>query len=366
MVEVSGCPTTCMHCWALGRSYRAMPIEDAAFVLDELARFCGQRGLDYATYPMHEVTAHPAAPDMIRLFAPHLGEAYDPILTPGTPLATRPDWAEVMTAAKQCGAHALWVAFHGYGAEHDRRLNRPGAFEETCLAVRRARQCGLGAGANVFLTKPCLWDFDRLVGVLLDLEVEMFNITIAGFTPTARGRRYEALRPDLDDLLPVAQRVLDESYLLRDQWSSLEVHTEASWVRRARDGSWPAAEMTYCTSAYHQLVCRPNLDLHTGTTGIYRRRHGNLRRDGAEAVLERALADGPISQEQLYFPGPAPSICDLAALGGDADSTAIHFDAGSVRYRWLDRWTPFVTMAKQQVRAEAPRATSSQVNSRRD
>jgi hypothetical protein len=89
MVEVSGCPTTCMHCWALGRSYRAMPIEDAAFVLEELARFCGQRGLDYATYPMHEVTAHPAAPDMIRLFAPHLGEAYDPILTPGTPLATR-------------------------------------------------------------------------------------------------------------------------------------------------------------------------------------------------------------------------------------------------------------------------------------
>jgi len=34
------------------------------------------------------------------------------------------------------GTHALWVAFHGYGAEHDRQLNRPGAFEETCLAVR--------------------------------------------------------------------------------------------------------------------------------------------------------------------------------------------------------------------------------------
>src|SRR5215470_8995155 len=59
MVEVSGYPTTCMHCWALGRNYRAMPIEDAAFFLDELSRFCGERGLGYATYPMHEVTAHP-------------------------------------------------------------------------------------------------------------------------------------------------------------------------------------------------------------------------------------------------------------------------------------------------------------------
>jgi hypothetical protein len=35
MAEVSGCPTSCMHCWALGRSYRPMPIEDAAFFLDE-------------------------------------------------------------------------------------------------------------------------------------------------------------------------------------------------------------------------------------------------------------------------------------------------------------------------------------------
>ena len=62
-----------------------------------------------------------------------------------------------------------------------------------------------------------------------------------------------------------------------------------------------------------------------------------MRRDGAQAVLERGLADGPISQKQLYFPGPVPSIPDLASLAGDADSMAIHFDAGSVFYRWLDR-----------------------------
>jgi hypothetical protein len=184
-----------MHCWALGRNYGAMPIEDAAFFPDELSSFCSERGLDYTTYPMHEVTAHPSAPDMIRLFAPHLGQAYDPILTPGTPLASRPDWA--------------------------------------------------------------------------------------------------------------------------------------AWVRRARDGSWP--ETGYWTSPRYQLVCRSNLDLHTGTTGIYRRRHG------AQAVLERALADGPISQEQLYFPGLAPPAADLAARAGDADSTTIYFDAASVRYRWLDR-----------------------------
>jgi hypothetical protein len=32
----------------------------------------------------------------------------------------------------------------------------------------------------------------------------------------------------LDDLLPIARRVLDESLLGREEWSSLESHTEAA------------------------------------------------------------------------------------------------------------------------------------------
>ncbi|MGH7733149.1 MAG: hypothetical protein ACREOE_05450 [Gemmatimonadales bacterium] len=47
------------------------------------------------------------------------------------------------------------------------------------------------------------------------------------------------------------------------------------------------------------------------------------------------LFDGKL--EQLYFPGPALSISDRAALAGDADGTAIYFDAIFVRCRWLDR-----------------------------
>jgi hypothetical protein len=239
-----------MHCWALGRNYRPMPIEDAAFFLGELSTFCSERGLGYATYPMHEVTAHPDAPDMIRLFAPHLGEAYDPILTPGTPLASRQDWAEIVTAAKQCGAHALWVAFHGYGAEHDRQLNRPGAFAETCLAVRRAQECGLATGANVFLTKPALRDFDRLLSVLLDLRLDSPNITVAGYTPSARGRRYEALRPELGDLLPIAPRVLDESALVRDGTAAPQ--PSRSFRGRSWDGS---AANDYRLGSRYPLSC---------------------------------------------------------------------------------------------------------------
>jgi hypothetical protein len=332
LVEVSGCPTTCMHCWALGGDYGAMPIEDAAFVLEELGRFCREREVDYYAYPMHEVTAHPDAPDVIRLFAPHLGEPYDPMLTPGTPLASRDDWEEIVAAAKECGARSLHVAFHGFGAEHDRQLNRPGAFEETCLAVRRAQDSGLGTGANVFLTKPGLRDFDRLLDALLDLRLGGMSIAPAVYTPTSRGRLYEALRPELDDLEPIAERVLQATGNRRDVWTDLPSYTEAAWVERALGDDWPEDP-----PEPQRLVCRPNLDLFTGTTGVYRRRHGNLRRDGAQAVLERALEDGFVSDEALYFSQEGPPNDELASKWTDPDGTRVYFESRSVRYCWLDR-----------------------------
>jgi hypothetical protein len=169
----------------------------------------------------------------------------------------------------------------------------------------------------------------------LSCPVLLFRLEVMQCLQVAQQVRPAPGMQGIGDLLPITQHVLKESLHHREAWSSLEAYTEAAWVRRARDGNWP--ETGYWTSPRHQLVCKPDLDLHTGTTGIYRRRHGNMRRDGARAVLKRGLADGPVTQEQLYFPGPAPSISELATLAGDAGSMAIHFDAASVRYLWLDR-----------------------------
>ena len=33
MTAVMGCPTVRQHCWAMGRGYGAMPLEDISFVL---------------------------------------------------------------------------------------------------------------------------------------------------------------------------------------------------------------------------------------------------------------------------------------------------------------------------------------------
>jgi hypothetical protein len=87
-----------------------------------------------------------------------------------------------------------------------------------------------------------------------------------------------------------------------------------------------------------ELVCRPDLDLYTGLAGWYRQRHGNLRADGPDVVLGRALQQGGRHFEALWFgPDPLPSVAEQAARHADRGGQRVHFSADSVRYLWLDR-----------------------------
>jgi hypothetical protein len=341
-VEVVGCPTVCRHCWAQGMPYPAMPVADVAWVLEQAHRFCDDHGLGFGAYPMHELAAHPQAAELLRLFADHVGAAeFEPLSTTGVPLAVRQDWPELLAAAASLGTTTVWVAFHGLGVEHDRQVNRPGAFAETCLAIQRVHAVGLRAGCNVFLTTANAEQAERLLGALGRLEVDEMAWEPATYYPTPRGRRNERLRPRPKDLLPLADRICQLSPLHGEAWANLAGHTEAAWVARALAGDWPSqlAELEPRHSDQGlPLVCRPDLELHTGTAGRYRERHGNLRTDGGQAVLGRALEQGGRSVDALWFgPDPLSSVAELAARHGEGTGQGVHFTETSVRYLWLDR-----------------------------
>jgi hypothetical protein len=289
---------------------------------------------------LHELAAHPQAVELLRLFADHVGAAeFEPLATTGVPLATRQDWQQLLAAAARVGTTTIWVAFHGIGTEHDRQVNRTGAFTQTCLAVQRAHAVGLRAGANVFLTTANAGQAERLLGVLQRLEIDQMWWGPATYYPTARGRRNERLRPALSELLPLADRIRTLSPFDHHVWANLEAHTEAAWGRRALAGHWPS--FTRHAGEVLELVCRPNLDLHTGTAGWYRQRHGNLHTDGPQAALADALEEGGRSFEALWFgPDSLPSVAELAARHGDPDGPGVHFSADSVRSLWLDRAQP--------------------------
>jgi hypothetical protein len=337
LIEVVGCPTVCRHCWAQGTPYGAMSLGEVGTVLEEARRFCAERGLAFGAYPMHELAAHPQAAELLRLFADYVGAAeFEPLTTTGVPLATRKDWRQLIAAAVELGTTTVWVAFHGIGTEHDRQVNRSGAWAETCLAIQRVHAVGLRAGCNVFVTTTNAAQAGRLLGALERLEVDAMSWEPATSYPTARGRRNERLRPALSDLLPIADQVRQHSLFHHEAWANLAAHTEAAWRNRAMAGDWPTWKRH--DGEVLELVCRANLDLHLGTAGRYSKRFGNLGTDGAHLVFGRALAHGTGSADALWFgPGPLLEPAELAARHGDQRGQGIHFSADSARYLWLDR-----------------------------
>lgn len=247
----------------------------------------------------------------------------------------------MLAAAAELGTTSVWVAFHGIGVEHDQQVDRPGAYAETCLAIQRVHAVGLRVGCTVFVTKPNAPQAERLLGALQRLEIDGMSWEPATYYPTARGRRNERLRPEFAELLPLATPIRALSPFHHDAWANLEAHTEAAWARRALAGDWPPelAEMEPRHDDQGlRLVCRPGLELRTGSAGLDRERHGNLRTDGAQIVFGRALQRGGWSTDALWFGlDPLPPVGELAARHGDRTGQGVHFTEASVRYLWLDR-----------------------------
>jgi hypothetical protein len=331
-----------MHCWARGAAYNALPLRNVAMVLEAGRQVCAAHDIEFAPFPMHEAAAHPDAPRLIEMFATASREpVFEPFVTTGVPLATRDDWPAVLDAAHKTGSTTLWTHIHGIGETHDRNMNRAGAFDEMCVAIERAKSMRFRAGCNVFVTKDNIPQVNEMMDTLARLNMDESLWEIASYTPHARMRQYEAIRPTLEDVLPVAERIASITHWPHHKafWQpeNLVEHTEASFARRALvepdDATWLVAP----DPSLIQLVCRPSLDLHRGVAGAYGNLHGNLHDDDAGA-FERAVAHANTAESSLYFNTlHFPSIKTLAQNNGDVAGQKIHFNADSIAGYWLDK-----------------------------
>jgi hypothetical protein len=313
-----------------------MPLADVAWVLNEVRGFCQARGLTIDGYPMHEVAAHPQAAQVMRLFHDLWGLVEEPVPTTGVPLVSGGGAREFLETLRQLGTSTLWFAVHGAGEVHDRAVLRQGAYRESLRAMRLAREAGMRAGCNLFLTKENIHQFERMVADLQDAGVQEIAPDVYSFVPNARGRASEPLRLEWPGVEPILPKLgaIPETALWRQFWYELPIrHTEAWYVSLALSGEWPIEPVDRLI----WLVCRPNLDIFRGVAGRYVRRYGNLRRDGSERVLGRAVADGAASDDELRFtPEQTRPVGELAAAFGRPDSQRIHMHAASMRRWWLD------------------------------
>jgi hypothetical protein len=301
-IEVVGCPTVCRHCWAQGVPYPAMPVADVAWVLEETHRFCEATGSALAPT---RCTSWPATPRRRSCCGCSPTTSARPSSSRCRPPGSR--WPSARTGSSCWRPPPAWARPRSgwpataSGSSTTGRSTGPAPGSRPAWPSQRAHAVGLRAGCNVFVTTANIGQAERLLGALGRLEVDQMAWEPATYYPTPRGRRSERLRPQLVDLLPVADRICQRSRFHGDAWANPQAYTEAAWVARALAGDWPpqlAEVEPHASSQGLPLVCRPGLELHTGVAGRYRERHGNLRADGGQAVLRRALeqADGPSTQ----------------------------------------------------------------------
>jgi sulfatase maturation enzyme AslB (radical SAM superfamily) len=234
------------------------------------------------------------------------------------------------------GTSTLWFAFHGAGTTHDRAVQRQGAYHESLRAVELAQQAGMRAGCNLFVTNESLPQVEQIVADLQRAGIEEIIPCLYAFLPNARGHYSERVRsiwPQAEEFVKLLDTI-PETANWRRFWHELpHKHTEAWYVQQALAGTWPTEPELRAI----WLVCRPNLDVYRGWAGYYRQRYGNLRRDGVDVVLSRAMADGPRSADEIWLTGEQQaSIWELAARFGQQKSQRIHPHAASIRYWWVE------------------------------
>jgi hypothetical protein len=314
-----------------------MSLDEITWVLHEMRRFCDAHDLTVDGYPMHEVAAHPQASQVMKLFHDLWGVVETPVPTTGVPLATRDDWREFLEILLSLGTSSLWFAFHGADEVHDHAVLRKGAYRESLHAIELTRQTEMRAGCNLFVTKENVHQFDKLVTDLQQAGIQEIIPCLYNFTPNARGRNSEPLRPEWQDVQPLVGKLdaIPETEFWRPFWYELpHKHTESWYVLQALEGTWPEEEKL---PSHIWLVCRPNLDVYRGFAGKYTRRYGNLLLEGVDEVLGRAVADGPCTTDEIWFtPEQLLPVQELAARFGNLDSLSIHEHPTSIRYWWLE------------------------------
>lgn len=337
-LEVSGCRHACSFCWADGRHYPPMDIADVERILDKTAAFCQSEGLKFEPYPMHEVMGHPDALRILEICKHHCGYLFHPLTTPGLALVSRSDCDNLLHGIKSLGVTTLWFTLHGVGDVHNRIVHYTDAFAATIEAVKLCKNYEFKCGANVLVTKESVVQTSQIIDLAHEIGLDQVGFEISHYKPIPRLRKYEALRPTLNDLMPYSETLRKHSIFWKQKWGDLSKYTEAHYVGAALhpqddgDVQWSTSDRNRI-----RLVCRSGLKLHTGDCGAYGPFHGNLVKGHVHDALCRAVQAGPCSDESLYFPGmPIPSPADLARDWGDSTGQKVYFNVMSMRLRWLD------------------------------
>ncbi len=333
-IKATECVNRCRHCWAQGHP----PLQPMDFTAIKAVAEGFRRGIAGTGFTCVCIMLGDdiwSRSDAVSLWQYQKdfndGLVDKVILTNGFLFAHHHSYGEIIDAARAAGLTRARMSVHGLADVHDWFSGRPGAYADLTLAARRLVDAGIKVEWNVYIHKPNVDQFHKLIETLRTLTADgdpYMNVMLPLCTPNRRLAEYESFRITTDDLKKLDIRPIGKM----DFPSFL---TEGAVTRAVLTGEHDLAamEQEYLTyrrrGTYVPVTCDRNLDVFEGAHGNYERYHGSLNADGFRAVIESIIA---------YRPAELPSPVELARLYGDQRSTKLHCDDISVGRRWLGEY----------------------------
>jgi len=355
-LHISGCPNTCRHCKDDGRRPfgELISLDDAKWIVkqfSDLTKSDPPIVKNIGTFIHHEPTAHP---DFISLQEYCLEVSHNPedligtFATNGYRIAHDDDYLNTLNRLKEQGFNAIKSTLHGLEDHHDWFVCRKGAFRDIFLTAERAVEAGMVVGFNIYLDRHSTKDFVDLINFIRKFERDMKDrfgsgeigivVAIPSFVVGSRRLRvYESkLRPrlsDLEALRPELEQFIKPPY---------DRYTEGYWAEKVQNQPQSVSEKQLLDEVGGESDAkfyeRNAILVVDRFFDVYERsyhydwqpvKQGNLKTDGALAILEKVRA---------WQPREYPDIPMLAQGFGDRNSMLIHTKLSSLQGKWLDTW----------------------------
>jgi hypothetical protein len=294
---------------------------------------------------MNEPLLHPAFVEMAAFKNQVFPDAADVLdsdwPTTGIPIASRPDWQDILEAVRSLGVDTVFFTVSGPEALHDRLVNRVGAFRQMASAIDRTKQSGFTCGLRILVSRPMLRSFDATLDAVHVLEADITDARVSEYAPVPRIRAFESERPTLEEIEPHHSELIALSqHSERTFWESVEQYTEChirEQVLRNRDRYPSFAELERAYPVWLFLGVFPGLQVYRGLYGAYTDCIGSLVDDSAQQLAQTIASTSPNYEFAAFYDLtclPTPQY--VAEHYADPASTALcRSDAGALQ-KWLD------------------------------
>lgn len=337
MVDMAGCPNRCRHCWLGSHCNGNISVSEFRNIVEQFRNWRDENGNAIKELGFFSWWREPDYRDDYRemwqleqeLSSPGRAQRHELLST--WRLARDEDYAKWAATLE---SKACQITFFGMEESTDWGMRRNGAFRDQLTATERCLSAGIAPRWQLFLTKRCLNELDKFLGLIYDLNLfkrcedmgRKFEVFIGGMSPEGNGYEIDNLRIEASDLHLIPNELLAISreglVMLGQPEDKLLIELTECDTPPNMDANIPSLAVNADYNVY------PNLAEPTEWWRL-----GNLKTDGIDKIL-RSYHDETTPGMKTNRTLP---ISVLAKTYGDPNSKKL-YDKNDLITRLMHQW----------------------------